>query len=332
MSNGTVTSSGTFIDTFCAVDSYSDLGSAKQRGISFSLREFSPCFNDVVVIGGSDICMIFFGLLRLYFLCSPKFAKYSMKGSTKLVQIVKIFLAFLAAVVSLIQLSGRIGATQNVLAPFEYVSFALGLVSFVFLGGLFAKELDAMELRTAWHLNFAVLLQLAGHTVKLYFLTELYETGNDSNAATDFFFGVFLVRYVCVAVIGLLALFYVPADSQFTKLAGRSELDDGADDQEKEDLTGETCPEQRSSCLSRYTFSWLNPLMTLGHKRPLDREDVWMLPKTQSAKFLSNQFLTHWEKETNADKPSLLRALRRTYLKDFLIALEGLFRMFTGEI
>ena len=326
MSNGTVTSSGTFIDTFCAVDSYSDLGSAKQRGISFSLREFSPCFNDVVVIGGSDICMIFFGLLRLYFLCSPKFAKYSMKGSTKLVQIVKIFLAFLAAVVSLIQLSGRIGATQNVLAPFEYVSFALGLVSFVFLGGLFAKELDAMELRTAWHLNFAVLLQLAGHTVKLYFLTELYETGNDSNAATDFFFGVFLVRYVCVAAIGLLALFYVPADSQFTKLAGRSELDDGADDQEKEDLTGETCPEQRSSCLSRYTFSWLNPLMTLGHKRPLDREDVWMLPKTQSAKFLSNQFLTHWEKETNADKPSLLRALRRTYLKDFLIA--GCFKLF----
>ena len=72
--------------------------------------------------------------------------------------------------VSLIQISGRIGATQNVLAPFEYVAFGMGLVSFLFLGGLYAKELDATEIRTAWYLKFAVLLQLAGQTVKLYFL------------------------------------------------------------------------------------------------------------------------------------------------------------------
>ena len=78
MENGTVTTSGTFIDTFCAVDAYSDMGSAKQRGISFSLREFSPCFNDVIIIGGSDLCMILFGIFRLYFLLSTRYVKYSL--------------------------------------------------------------------------------------------------------------------------------------------------------------------------------------------------------------------------------------------------------------
>ena len=325
MVNGTVASTGTFIDTFCAVESYSDLGSAKQRGISFSLREFSPCFNDVVVIGGSDLCMILLGLFRLYFLLSAKYEKYSLKGLAKSLQIVKICLAFVSAAVSLVQLSGRIGATQNVLAPFEYVSFALGIISFLFLGALYAKELDAIEIRTAWYLKFAVLLQLAGHTVKLYFLVELYNAEGSSNAATDFFFGVFLVRYFCIAVIGLLALFYVPSDEQFVKRGDRKSLNEDMVETE-EDPIRDTCPEKRSSCISRYTFSWMNSLMSLGHKRPLEREDVWMLPEAQSAKVLSEKFMVNWRNEVSAQKPSLLRALRRTYLKDFLIA--GCFKLF----
>ena len=68
-------------------------------------------------------------------------------------------------------------------------------------------------------MNFVVLLELAGHTVKLYYLTELLEKNDDNTATTMYFTGVFVAKYACVATLGLLALFYIPADSQFQIVA-----------------------------------------------------------------------------------------------------------------
>ena len=61
-------------------------------------------------------------------------------------------------------------------------------------------------------------------------------------------------------------------------------------------------------------------------KRPLEREDVWMLPKEQSAQILHDAFLKNWnyEKE-NKTKPSLLD-IGKTYLSRFLLA--GFFKIF----
>ena len=111
--NATVSSSSaqgleSFIDNFCAVSAYETLGNENVRGISFSLEKWSPCFNDVVVIGGSDVCVVVIGLVRLYYLCSDKFTKYTMMQPTKCIQTVKVILSFIAAFVSIIQLSGRI--------------------------------------------------------------------------------------------------------------------------------------------------------------------------------------------------------------------------------
>ena len=335
--NATVSSSSaqgleSFIDNFCAVSAYETLGNENVRGISFSLEKWSPCFNDVVVIGGSDVCVVVIGLVRLYYLCSDKFTKYTMMQPTKCIQTVKVILSFIAAFVSIIQLSGRIGASDHVLAPFEYLSFALGLVAFSFLGVLFLLESQKIELRGAWMLNFVVLLELAGHTVKLYYLTELLDKNDNNSAATVYFTGVFIAKYVCVASLGLLALFYIPADSQYQKIANEN-MDNLAKDPQKNieqadgEFTTQICPEHDANICSRLTFKWMGPLMSLGHKRPLEREDVWMLPKEQSAQILHDAFLKNWnyEKE-NKTKPSLLRALRKTYLSRFLLA--GFFKIF----
>ena len=180
-------------------------------------------------------------------------------------------------------------------------------------------------------LNFVVLLELAGHTVKLYYLTELLEKNDNNTTATVYFTGVFIAKYVCVASLGLLALF-IPADSQYQKITNEN-MDNLAKDPQKNieqadgEFTTQICPEHDANICSRLTFKWMGPLMSLGHKRPLEREDVWMLPKEQSAQILHDAFLKNWnyEKE-NKTKPSLLRALRKTYLSRFLLA--GFFKIF----
>ena len=328
MANATVTATAQpFIDTFCAVQSYSELGTTQARGISFSLEKFSPCFNDVIVIGGADLLVLFLGILRLYYLWTPRIAKYAMKPAVRAVQKVKIFFAFLASLVSLVQLSGRIGASQVDLAPFEYLSFGLGLAAFSFLCVLYLNELKATDMRGGAILNFVVLLELAGHTVKLYYLVELNsQTGR--NTTTSYFTGVFYLKYASVALLVLLSLFYVPGDKDFIRLGQPEEMSEETilESIDKDGFTTSTCPEKEVGCFSRLTFNWMGPLMTLGHKRPLEREDVWMLPAAESSKTLNNAFQAAWGEEAKLEKPSLLRALRRTYLKQFILA--GLFKVF----
>ena len=48
-----------------------------------------------------------------------------------------------------------------------------------------------------------------------------------------------------------------------------------------EGFTKHVCPEQNANICSRLTFEWMGPLMKLGHERPLEKEDVWMLPQKQ---------------------------------------------------
>ena len=141
------------------------------------------------------------------------------------------------------------------------------------------------------------------------------------------------MKYICVAVLGLLALCYIPSDKQFTEIfnldgnrltEANNENDLLVDD---EGFTKHVCPEQNANICSRLTFKWMGPLMKLGHERPLEKEDVWMLPQKQSAQVLQDAFLRNWKYEQQfTEKPSLFRALRKTYIKPFIVA--GFFKIF----
>ena len=96
-------------------------------------------------------------------------------------------------------------------------------------------------------MNFVVLLELAGHTVKLYYLTELLDKNNNNTAATIYFTGVFIVKYVCVAILGLLALCYIPADSQYQKIEDENKENLAKDpqnnvEQANAEFTTQKCP------------------------------------------------------------------------------------------
>ena len=78
--------------------------------------------------------------------------------------------------------------------------------------------------------------------------------------------------------------------------------------------------EERASWLSRLLFTWLTPLVITGFKRPLQPDDVWPLPKPYATTVSSARFETEWHRESTGAKPSLLRALHRTFGRYFYLA------------
>ncbi|XP_016548338.2 ABC transporter C family member 2 isoform X2 [Capsicum annuum] len=72
------------------------------------------------------------------------------------------------------------------------------------------------------------------------------------------------------------------------------------------------CPERHANIFSKITFSWMNPLMQLGYKRPLTDKDVWKLDTWDQTETLNNSFQKSWAEESQRPKPWLLRALNRS--------------------
>ncbi|KAG0018030.1 hypothetical protein BGZ81_010421 [Podila clonocystis] len=70
------------------------------------------------------------------------------------------------------------------------------------------------------------------------------------------------------------------------------------------------CPEYSSSVFSRLTFAWVQPLMTLGSKRPIEKEDLWELTEQRRASYIANRFREFWAKEVAKHKESVIEAER----------------------
>ncbi|KAF9104630.1 hypothetical protein BGX29_001523 [Mortierella sp. GBA35] len=65
------------------------------------------------------------------------------------------------------------------------------------------------------------------------------------------------------------------------------------------------CPELTANFLSRLTFTWVQPLMSIGSTRPLEKEDIWEMTERRRADYVSTLFRQHWSKEVAKGKASL---------------------------
>ncbi|XP_032030721.1 multidrug resistance-associated protein 1-like [Hylobates moloch] len=109
-------------------------------------------------------------------------------------------------------------------------------------------------------------------------------------------------------------------------------------------LDAQKCsPEKSASLFSKVTYSWFSRVMTLGYKRPLEREDLFELEESDSSDTVCPIFEKQWRKEVlrnrerqkvkascykeaHIKKPSLLYALWNTF-KSVLIQV-ALFKVF----
>ncbi|CAG8704303.1 27994_t:CDS:2, partial [Dentiscutata erythropus] len=81
-------------------------------------------------------------------------------------------------------------------------------------------------------------------------------------------------------------------------------------------------PEASANLFSVITFWWANSLMSLGYKRPLEKEDLYVLNDARTSKILTDKFDVEWKKETQkvGKNPSLVKALYRVVGAKFFLA------------
>ncbi|CAG8569610.1 26962_t:CDS:10 [Dentiscutata erythropus] len=77
-------------------------------------------------------------------------------------------------------------------------------------------------------------------------------------------------------------------------------------------------PETKAKFFSLIICWWVNDLMSLGYKRPLEKDDLYVLNENRCAKIITDKFEIEWQKEIQklaiGKKPSLLKALFRLIL------------------
>ncbi|CAG8439704.1 11549_t:CDS:10 [Acaulospora morrowiae] len=74
-------------------------------------------------------------------------------------------------------------------------------------------------------------------------------------------------------------------------------------------------PEENANILSLITFWWVSDLLKLGYKRPLQKDDLYVMSSARQAKIITDKFEQEWKnelkKQVSANKFTLIKALNR---------------------
>jgi ATP-binding cassette subfamily C (CFTR/MRP) protein 1 len=78
--------------------------------------------------------------------------------------------------------------------------------------------------------------------------------------------------------------------------------------------------EYNAGLLSRLSFQWMQPLMTVGYKRPLESNDIWSVNPDRSADVLAERLNAAFKKrlEQGGERP-LLGAMFDTFKREFIL-------------
>ncbi|KAK6781531.1 hypothetical protein RDI58_019327 [Solanum bulbocastanum] len=195
---------------------------------------------------------------------------------------------------------------QPGLAPYEIISLTIEVLAWFSMLVMTVVETKVYIREARWSVRFAVIYCLVGDVVMLNLILTVREYYNESVLY------LYISEVAVQVLFGLLLLFYIPDVDPYP---GYSPLrSDSFDNTAYEELPeGEQiCPERHANILSQILFSWMNPLMQLGYKRPLTEKDVWKLDTWDRTETLNNSFQKSWAVESQRPKPWLLRALNRS--------------------
>ena len=68
-------------------------------------------------------------------------------------------------------------------------------------------------------------------------------------------------------------------------------------------------PEITASFSSRWTLWWLNKFISLGSKKPIEKEDLYTLIPDRKAETLIPKLEKYWREELKTNNPSIINAL-----------------------
>jgi ABC-type multidrug transport system fused ATPase/permease subunit len=83
-------------------------------------------------------------------------------------------------------------------------------------------------------------------------------------------------------------------------------------------LADKEFPHDTSNWFSQLFFTWMNELISLGMKRPLEDDDLWTPDEKKKAHVWQQKLEAEWQTEKSAPQPSLIRAIWRLIGKRFI--------------
>ncbi|XP_052621477.1 ABC transporter C family member 2 [Lactuca sativa] len=270
---------------------------------------YTPCATDSLVTGISHLVLLGICIYRIW-VTKKNFKVQRFKLRSNLYNYFLGLLALYCTAEPLVRLIMGISAfnvdAETGLAPYEIVTLVIKTLAWCCVLIVLGVETVIYVCEVRWFMRFGIIYALLGDAVlfNLVLSVSQYYTRDVlylyfSEVAIQVFFGVCLIVY-------LPTLDPYPG---YTPIRV-----DPLDDGEYEELGGseEICPERRTNIISSIFFSWMNPLMLLGYKRPLTEKDIWKLDTWDQTETLNSKFQIYWEEELRKPKPWLLRALHRS--------------------
>ncbi|KAI9315926.1 multi drug resistance-associated protein MRP [Dichotomocladium elegans] len=276
------------------------LGAVTARTLSFSWINFTPCFEDTVIMSLPSVFLLVAGAARLWILAKrDPFPSDMTRNWLYFAKMTTLIMLLLTSVSGLfVNVKGVDEALENA----QVLAQGFNIFCLVLAIGLHHLEYSRNRIASAVLLFYWLFVLFANATkLRTLLMMHLHET-----APTEFAF------FASSSVLGaaMFVLENIPRPrSQYVML----------EEDEHES------PELNTNIFRRLTFSWMTPLMRLGYKKPLVMDDLWNLKTSDQSAVIGDVFEKHWNQELKKKKPSLLRALVKTVGGPFLFA--ALFKM-----
>ncbi|XP_010522092.1 PREDICTED: ABC transporter C family member 2 [Tarenaya hassleriana] len=275
------------------------------RAVDNVFGAYTPCATGSLVVGISHLILLGLCLYRIWLTAKDhKVERFCLRS--KLYSYLLGLLAAYGATEPLFRLIMGISVLDldgYGVPPYETFILFLEALTWgsVFVMIVLDTKIYIREFR--WYVRFGLIYALVGDMVLLKLVLSVKEFCDSSVLY------LYISEVAIQVLFGILLFVHLP---DLDPYPGYTPLRvETVDDYEYEELpSGEQiCPETRANLFARIFFSWMNPLMTLGYKRPLTEKDVWHLDTWDRTETLIRSFQRSWGKELEKPKPWLLRAL-----------------------
>lgn len=279
------------------------------KSVDNAFGAYTPCGTESLVTGISHLVLLGLCLYRVWLITKDlKAQRFQLRSNYY-----NYMLGFLAAYctaeplfrlvmgISAFNLDGQVG-----LAPFEIVSLIVKALAWCSVLVMVVVETKVYVHEFRWFVRFGVVYALVGDAALVNLVLSVSDFYNRSVLY------LYISEVFIQVVFGVLLLLYVP---NLNPYPGYSPIrSESLDNTEYEELPGgeQICPERHVNIISKIFFSWMNPLMLLGYKRPLTEKDIWKLDTWDQTETLHSNFQKCWVEECRKPRPWLLRALHRS--------------------
>ncbi|KAL2611008.1 hypothetical protein R1flu_022700 [Riccia fluitans] len=313
------------------MDSVSDLitkfcrpipGGVWETKLTNGFGPLTPCFLDTIVVNVSYVVLLVMTVKRIQSLRSLALKRFTLRA--KSVHVISILLGVACTVASFLQIFLKY-STANIredsLPPHEITSLVIKGVVWGIITFMLCFELAVYVKEYIWHVRFGILYVIVAELAKFRDVLDLRQ----------YFGGITFDYYaglgVCEILLGAIILLYFPPLEQFAGYIPVTNQEVPNSNADYEPLPGGegVCPEKHVNIISQLLFSWMNPLMQQGFKRPITDKDVWELDDWDRTETLYTEFKKAWEKERMKENPWLLRALNSSL--GFRFWLGGVFKI-----